>query len=58
MKRIFALTQEAIRHMSEGGRIINIGSLNSDVVPFACGFVYALTKVAMTPGTNSDSAVF
>jgi hypothetical protein len=30
VKGLFVATQEAVRHMGEGGRIINIGSFNSD----------------------------
>ncbi len=30
VKGLFVATQEAVRPMGEGGRIINIGSLNSD----------------------------
>lgn len=43
----FVAAQEAARHMREGGRIINIGSVNSDRVPFAGGSVYAMTKAAV-----------
>jgi 3-oxoacyl-[acyl-carrier protein] reductase len=38
--------------MKEGGRIINIGSINSDFVPFAGGAVYALTKAAIAGFTR------
>jgi len=30
-----------MRHMGEGGRIIMMGSVNSDLVPFSGGSVYA-----------------
>jgi 3-oxoacyl-[acyl-carrier protein] reductase len=33
--------------MRDGGRIIHIGSCNSDRMPFAGGSVYALTKGAI-----------
>jgi 3-oxoacyl-[acyl-carrier protein] reductase len=33
VKGLFVATQEAMRHMGEGGRIINIGSINSAHVP-------------------------
>ena len=39
--------QEAARHMKEGGRIITIGSVNADRMPFAGGAVYAMTKAAV-----------
>lgn len=38
---------EAARRMNEGGRIIVIGSVNGDRMPFAGGAAYALTKSAM-----------
>jgi 3-oxoacyl-[acyl-carrier protein] reductase len=43
----FVATQEAVRHMRDGGRIINIGSVNSERVTFAGGSVYAMTKAAV-----------
>ncbi|MGH9586781.1 MAG: 3-oxoacyl-ACP reductase family protein [Acidobacteriaceae bacterium] len=44
---VFTATQEAVLHMPEGGRIIHIGSVNSERMPFAGGSVYALTKGAI-----------
>lgn len=38
---------EAARRMSEGGRIIVIGSVNGDRMPFAGGAAYALSKSAL-----------
>lgn len=38
---------EAARHMNEGGRIIVIGSVNGDRMPFAGAAGYALTKSAV-----------
>ncbi|BAI75958.1 NAD(P)-binding glucose/ribitol dehydrogenase (plasmid) [Azospirillum sp. B510] len=38
---------EAARRMSDGGRIIVIGSVNGDRMPFAGGAAYALTKAAV-----------
>ena len=52
VKGVFVATQEAARHMSEGGRIIMIGSVNSDLVPFVGGSVYALTKAAIAGFTR------
>lgn len=43
----FVATQEAVKHMRNGGRVINIGSVNSDRMPFAGGSVYAMTKAAV-----------
>ncbi|HSS31588.1 MAG TPA: SDR family oxidoreductase, partial [Nitrospiraceae bacterium] len=39
--------QEAARHMGDGGRIITIGSVNADRMPFEGGGVYAMTKAAV-----------
>jgi 3-oxoacyl-[acyl-carrier protein] reductase len=47
VRGVFVATQEAVKHMREGGRIINIGSVNSDRVPFAGGSVYAMSKAAV-----------
>lgn len=44
---VFTATQEAVHHMPDGGRIIHIGSVNSDRMPFVGGSVYALTKGAI-----------
>jgi 3-oxoacyl-[acyl-carrier protein] reductase len=52
IKGLFVATKEAVRHMGEGGRIIMIGSVNSDLVPFAGGSVYALTKGAVAGFTR------
>lgn len=38
---------EAARHMPAGGRIVIIGSVNGDRMPFAGGAAYALTKSAV-----------
>jgi cyclic-di-GMP-binding biofilm dispersal mediator protein len=38
---------EAARQMNDDGRIIVIGSVNGDRMPFAGGAAYALTKAAM-----------
>jgi 3-oxoacyl-[acyl-carrier protein] reductase len=45
-------TQAALRHMHAGGRIINIGSVNSEFVPFAGASIYALTKGAISGFTH------
>jgi len=47
VRGVFVAAQEASRHMSEGGRIITIGSVNADRMPFAGGSVYAMTKAAV-----------
>src|SRR5690606_6752026 len=38
---------EAARRMPEGGRILVIGSVNGDRIPFAGGAAYALSKSAL-----------
>jgi 3-oxoacyl-[acyl-carrier protein] reductase len=52
VRGLFVATQEAARHLREGGRIINIGSTNSERMPFAGGSVYALTKGAVAGFTK------
>ena len=47
VRSVFVAAQEASRHMGEGGRIITIGSVNADRMPFAGGGVYAMTKAAV-----------
>jgi 3-oxoacyl-[acyl-carrier protein] reductase len=52
IRGLFVATQEAARHMREGGRIIHIGSCNSSFIPYAGGSVYALTKGAVAGFTK------
>lgn len=52
IKGVFVATQSAIRHMGEGGRIIMIGSVNSDSTPSAGLSIYALTKGAIASFTR------
>ena len=47
IRSVFIATQEAARHMGEGGRIINIGSTNAERMPFAGGGPYAMSKAAL-----------
>ena len=47
MRAVFVATQAAVKHMKEGGRIINIGSCNAERMPFAGGAVYAMSKAAL-----------
>jgi 3-oxoacyl-[acyl-carrier protein] reductase len=47
VRGVFIASQEAARHMQDGGRIINIGSANADRVPVAGGAVYAMSKSAL-----------
>lgn len=52
VRGLFVATQEAAKHMKKGGRIIHIGSCNSNYIPFAGGSVYALTKGAIAAFTK------
>jgi 3-oxoacyl-[acyl-carrier protein] reductase len=45
---VFVATQEAIRHMKAGGRIIHIGSSMTYYAAFPTASVYTLTKGAIT----------
>lgn len=47
VRSVFIAAQEAARHMGEGGRIITIGSVNADRMPFAGGGPYAMSKAAV-----------
>jgi 3-oxoacyl-[acyl-carrier protein] reductase len=47
IRGVFVAAQAAARRMTEGGRIINIGSVNADRMPFVGGSVYAMTKAAV-----------
>lgn len=57
VRGVIIACQEAIRHMSTGGRIVNIGSINADRIPIAGGAVYAMTKsslIGFTKGLARD----
>jgi len=57
VRSVFVATQAAARHMTEGGRVINIGSTNADRMPFAGGATYAMSKsalVGLTKGLARD----
>jgi 3-oxoacyl-[acyl-carrier protein] reductase len=47
VRSVFIATQAAVRHMGQGGRIINIGSCNADRTPTAGGGIYAMSKSAL-----------
>jgi 3-oxoacyl-[acyl-carrier protein] reductase len=47
VRGVFVATQAALKHLKEGGRIINIGSTNAERMPFPGGGVYAMTKSAL-----------
>lgn len=52
IRGVFVATQEAVRHMGEGGRIINIGSSNSTRSPYPGVAAYSLTKGAVAAFTK------
>lgn len=57
VRSVFIATQAAARYMTEGGRIINIGSTNAERMPFAGGGPYAMSKsalVGLTKGLARD----
>src|SRR5262249_13529488 len=47
VRAVFVATQAAVKHMKEGGRVINISSCNAERMPFAGGAVYAMSKSAL-----------
>jgi 3-oxoacyl-[acyl-carrier protein] reductase len=57
LRGVFVAMQAAAQRMGAGGRIITIGSVNGDRVPFMGGAVYAATKAAvagLTRGAARD----
>jgi 3-oxoacyl-[acyl-carrier protein] reductase len=57
VRAVFVAIQEAAKHMPDGGRIVTIGSVNADRMPFPGGHVYAMTKAAvagLTRGVARD----
>jgi 3-oxoacyl-[acyl-carrier protein] reductase len=52
VRAVFVAVQRALAHLGEGGRIINIGSVNADRVPVAGLSVYAMTKGAVASLTR------
>jgi len=55
VRGVFVASKAAGRHMGEGGRIITIGSVNAERMPFPGGSVYALTKAAVAGFTRGLS---
>ena len=52
VRAVFVASQAAARHMSEGGRIITIGSALADHVPIPGMTLYAMAKSALTGMTR------
>lgn len=48
VKGVFLAIQAALPHMSSGGRIVNIGSISSDYMPYGGHSLYAMTKSAVS----------
>lgn len=48
VRAVFVGVKAALPHMKEGGRIVNIGSVNALRVPFAGAAVYAMSKSALS----------
>lgn len=47
VRGLFVATSEAVKHLPDGGRIINIGSINGDTLPFPGASVYGASKGAV-----------
>ena len=47
VRAVFVACQAAARHMDEGGRIITIGSVNAERLPFAGSSAYGMSKAAV-----------
>jgi 3-oxoacyl-[acyl-carrier protein] reductase len=47
IRAVFVAILAAVKQMAAGGRIINVGSCNSERVPFVGGGVYAMSKAAL-----------
>jgi 3-oxoacyl-[acyl-carrier protein] reductase len=59
VRAIFVAVQAALPHLRDGGRIVNIGSVNGERVPAAGAAVYAMSKHAvagLTRGLARDLA--
>jgi 3-oxoacyl-[acyl-carrier protein] reductase len=57
VRGVYLATQAAVRHMTEGGRVISIGSSLAERVPYAGVSLYAMSKSAllgMTRGLARD----
>lgn len=52
VRAVFLAAREAATRMNEGGRIINIGSINGDRMPYAGGGLYGASKAAVAGFTR------
>lgn len=53
VRAVWVATQEALRHMGDGGRIISIGSTFAERIPIPNVTTYALTKAAIAGFTRA-----
>lgn len=53
VKALFVASQEAAKHLPQGGRIIHIGSVNSDSAPFPGLSAYSMSKAAVAGMTRA-----
>lgn len=51
-RSVFVASQAAAKHLDNGGRIVNIGSVNAERMPVAGGAVYAMSKAAVAGFTR------
>lgn len=59
VRSLMITSREALPYMPNGGRIINIGSVNSERIPFEGGAIYGMSKTAvvgLTKGMARDLA--
>ncbi|MGH8610013.1 MAG: SDR family NAD(P)-dependent oxidoreductase [Gammaproteobacteria bacterium] len=52
VRAVFLAAREAATRMNEGGRIINIGSVNGDRMPYTGGAMYGASKAAVAGFTR------
>ena len=52
VRAVFLSAREAAKRMSDGGRIINIGSINADRMPYTGGGLYGASKAAIAGFTR------
>ena len=53
VRALFVASKEAAKHLPEGGRIIHIGSVNSDSAPFPGLTAYSMSKGAVASMTRA-----
>jgi 3-oxoacyl-[acyl-carrier protein] reductase len=47
VKGVFLAIQEALKYLRSGGRVVNIGSISSDFMPYVGNSLYVMTKSAV-----------